>query len=413
MKWHYFLFQVKTFFTNPKNIGLYIVTALLALYFGIVSVPDHHVINRIDPYAIKKEYKDDTAFLKVAKKEFLQANKPNLTVIPSQGAKNAIETYPTILKYDKKRLVALKRKDWRTYTLYSSKWFKYVDHLIFVKENKNFMYPVEYGHNGIYKENGHFGYQRTHHFYNALLTSHANLNKNVLEENTALQRIQNSLSGWTTLVLIIIVIFCTADIFPRDKKYRTVITNIPLSKSTVLWVKTAVVELGVLLDFLMAFIIAVACIAPRYGLGSFNLRTTFYTGRLYFKIPFTYPTLGMYYLQLLIFTVIITFIFIHLTMLLSLLFRNEYVAEIVASIVAVSGKVFYFSMGMGFVHPFLQRLPTTYFTIGDSLSGNLSYMMDSPGWGFNEGINSLMLTVIVIEAIIFLICRTKKIPLIN
>ena len=100
-------------------------------------------------------------------------------------------------------------------------------------------------------------------------------------------------------------------------------------------------------------------------------------------------------------------------MLLSLLFRNEYVAEIVASIVAVSGKVFYFSMGMGFVHPFLQRLPTTYFTIGDSLSGNLSYIMDSPGWGFNEGINSLMLTVIVIEAIIFLICRTKKIPLIN
>lgn len=70
MKWHYFLFQVKTFFTNPKNIGLYIVTALLALYFGIVSVPDHHVINRIDPYAIKKEYKDDTAFLKVAKKNF-------------------------------------------------------------------------------------------------------------------------------------------------------------------------------------------------------------------------------------------------------------------------------------------------------------------------------------------------------
>ena len=158
MKWHYFLFQVKTFFTNPKNIGLYIVTALLALYFGIVSVPDHHVINRIDPYAIKKEYKDDTAFLKVAKKEFLQANKPNLTVIPSQGAKNAIETYPTILKYDKKRLVALKRKDWRTYTLYSSKWFKYVDHLIFVKENKNYMYSVEYGHNGLYKENGHVGY---------------------------------------------------------------------------------------------------------------------------------------------------------------------------------------------------------------------------------------------------------------
>ena len=413
MKWHYFLFQLKTFFANPKNIGLYIVTALLALYFGIVSVPNHHVVNRVDPYIIRKEYRDDTAFLKVAKKEFVQANNSTLTIIPSQGAKNAIETYPTILKYDKKRLVALKRGDWRTYTLYSSRWYKYIDYLIFVKENQNFMYPVEYGHSGIYKENGHFGYQRTYHFYNALLTGSANLNKNVLEEKTALQSIQKSLSGWTTLILIIIVIFYTADIFSRDKKYRTVIKNIPLSKSTVLWIKTAVVELGVLFDFLMAFIITIVCITPKYGLGSLSLKTTFYMGRLYFKVPFIYQTLGMYYLQLTIFAIVIVFIFIHLTMLLSLLFRSEYVAEIVASMVAVSGKVLYFSMGMGFVYPFLQQLPTTYFTIGDSLSGDLSYMMDSPGWGFNEGIMPLKLTILVIEIIIFLICRIKKMPLIN
>ncbi|MDE7056110.1 MAG: tellurium resistance protein TerC [Lactobacillus sp.] len=413
MKWYYFLFQLKTFFANPKNIGLYIVTALLALYFGIVSVPNHHVINRVDPYIIRKEYKDDSTFLNVAKKEFAQANKSALTIIPSQGAKNAIETYPTILKYDKKRLAALKREDWRLYTLYSSKWYKYIDYLIFVKENQNFMYPVEYEHNGIYKENGHFGYQRTYHFYTALLTSNSNLNKNILEEKTALQSIQNSLSGWTTLILIMIVIFYTADIFSRDKKHCTVIKNIPLSKSAILWIKTGVVELGVFLDFLMAFIIALACITPKYGLGSLSLKTTFYMGRLYFKVPFTYQTLGMYYLQLTIFVVLITFIFIHLTMLLSLLFRNEYVAEIAATVVAVSGKVLYFSMGMGFVYPILQQLPTTYFTIGDSLSGNLSYMMDSPGWGFNEGITSLLLTILVIEVIIILICRMKKIPLIN
>ena len=75
MRWHYFLFQLKTFFTNPKNIGLYIVTALLSVYFGLVSVPNHHVINSVDHYAIKREYKDDIAFLKVAKKEYEQANK--------------------------------------------------------------------------------------------------------------------------------------------------------------------------------------------------------------------------------------------------------------------------------------------------------------------------------------------------
>lgn len=88
-------------------------------------------------------------------------------------------------------------------------------------------------------------------------------------------------------------------------------------------------------------------------------------------------------------------------------------AEIIASLLAVSGKVLYFSMGMGFVYPFLQHLPTTYFTIGDSLSGNLAYLMDSPGWDFNAGIVPLVITILVIELIMLLICKTKKIPLVR
>ncbi len=88
------------------------------------------------------------------------------------------------------------------------------------------------------------------------------MNKNVLEERTALQRIQDSLSGWTTLILVLIVIFFAADILTNDRKYRTVVKNIPLNKSTILWLKTAVVEIGVLLDFLMAFIIAVILSCP-------------------------------------------------------------------------------------------------------------------------------------------------------
>lgn len=92
MRWHYFISQLKAFFVNPKNIGLYIATALLSLYFGLVSVPNHHVINRVDPYSIQKEYKNDTAFLKSAKKQYEQARKPWLTIDPSAGAKDAIAT---------------------------------------------------------------------------------------------------------------------------------------------------------------------------------------------------------------------------------------------------------------------------------------------------------------------------------
>lgn len=44
MKRQYFLFQLKIFLTNPKNVGLFFITVVLALYFGLVSAPQHHVI---------------------------------------------------------------------------------------------------------------------------------------------------------------------------------------------------------------------------------------------------------------------------------------------------------------------------------------------------------------------------------
>ncbi|KAB1972999.1 ABC transporter permease subunit [Lactobacillus crispatus] len=413
MKKQYFLFQLKIFLTNPKNVGLFFITIVLSLYFGLVSAPQHLVIENVDPYAISKEYQDDQAFLKVAEKEFARANKGNSSFNPSEGAKDAVTTYPTVIKYDHERLKALKGNNWHLYTKYSSMWYKKMDDLIWVKENQNYMYPLEYYHNNNYKEDGHFGYQRTFHFYDGLLKSKAKLNKNVLEERTTLQRLQQSLSGWTMIILIIIIILFTADMVTNDQKYRTVVKNIPLSKRTILWLKTAVIEIGVLFNFLVAFAIVILCTAPKYGFGSLNLLTPIYTGRLYFKTPFVYQTLGQYCLEFLFFAVVLTFIFIRLTLLLSLIFRNEYVAVIVASIFAMSAKVLYFSLGMGFVYPFLKHLPMTYFTIGESLTSNLSYLMDSPGWGFNDGIIPLVTLAIVIELTIWLFCQFRKVVLVK
>ena len=133
----------------------------------------------------------------------------------------------------------------------------------------------------------------------------------------------------------------------------------------------------------------------------------------YFKTPFVYQTLGQYYFGFLIFAVVITFIFIRLTLLLSLIFRNEYVAAIISSVLAMSAKVLYFSLGMGFVYPFLKQLPMTYFTIGESLTSNLSYLMDSPGWGFSDGIVPLLIFAIAIEAIIWLFCQFRNLVLVK
>ncbi|MEB3363178.1 hypothetical protein SDC49_04000 [Lactobacillus sp. R2/2] len=64
MKWRYFLFQLKAFLVNPKNVGLFIITIVLSLYFGLVSVPNHTVIEQVDPRPIQKNILTIKPFLK-------------------------------------------------------------------------------------------------------------------------------------------------------------------------------------------------------------------------------------------------------------------------------------------------------------------------------------------------------------
>ena len=82
MRWRYFLFQLKAFLLNPKNIGLFIATIIMSLYFGLVSVPNHEVIEQVDAKPIQKEYIDYKAFLKVARQEIAYSNKPGYFYFP-------------------------------------------------------------------------------------------------------------------------------------------------------------------------------------------------------------------------------------------------------------------------------------------------------------------------------------------
>ena len=414
MKRRYFVLQWRRFWQNRKNIGLLVLTVILSLYFGLVSVPNHHVIERVDPYAIQSELDDDQSFLKTAQKEVARAAHSRYAFHPSLGAQDAVSTYPTVIKYDRARLRALKRQDYRAYAKFSSRWYRYMDHLIYTAGDKNYTYPSEYYSTSTYPGyDGHYGYLKVIHLYGGLLKTGEPLTIDTLEERTTLQVLQRSLTGWTTLILLVIVCLFSCDLVTDDRRYRTILKEIPLHKTTIMWLKTAVAGLGILIDFFVAFLVVTACTAFRYGFGSFKLVAPIYRGRLYFKIPFSVMTLGRYSLLWLTFAILIVWLLIRLTMLISLLVRNEYVAALLTSLFTVSGKVAYFSLGMGFVYPQLAKFPMTYFTIGDSLSGYLSYLMDTPGWNFDWGIGPLLVAVLIVEALMVVVLKNRRFSLIK
>lgn len=415
MKHTYFLLQLKLFFTNSKNIGLFIISAVLALYFSLVSVPNHHIIETIDQPAIQAELDDHQAFIKIANKEFIQAqNNPN-ALPPSKGAKEAKRTYPTIISLDKQRLKALKKEDYRAYATASWKWYHYIDSQLFANTIQNYTYPSEYYSKTTYPGyDGHYGYSRITALYKKLAEDKkVHVTKNVLEEKTTLQVLQKSLSGWTILLLIMIVCLFACDLITNDQKARSILKNIPFTKRFQLWTKTIVGFIGIISNFLISFLIVVICTAPRYGLGSLDLPVPIYRGRAYYEFTFKTVNLGKYLLLFTILALLIIFAFVRLNIFLSLIFRNSYLTAIITSIFAISGKVFYFSLGMGYVYPWLRYLPMIYFTIGDSLSGYLSYLMGTPGWNFQWSIGPLVCLIVVIEVCILIFNQNKRFSIIK
>ena len=68
---------------------------------------------------------------------------------------------------------------------------------------------------------------------------------------------------------------------------------------------------------------------------------------------------------------------------------------------------------MGYVYPFLQNLPMTYFSIGESLTGNLAYLMDSPGWGFVAGLYPLIFAILIVEIFMIMISHSNRVSLVK
>ncbi|MBP2058928.1 hypothetical protein J2Z60_002119 [Lactobacillus colini] len=413
MKRTYFLLQLKLFFNNPKNIGLFIISAIVALYFGLVSAPNHHIIEKIDQPAIQAELDDHQAFIKIADKEFQRsANNPN-AMPPSKGAKEAKRTYPTIIKLDKLRLQALNNNNYRAYASFSWQWYHYLDSLLFQKAIQNYTYPSEYYSQTNYPGyDGHYGYSRITALYKGLSQGKTSVNKDILEERTSLQILQKSLSGWSVILLIIFVCLFTCDLLTYDQKFRTILKNIPLTKTFQLGTKLVVAFIGIIFNFLISFLIIILCTAPRYGLGSLSLAVPIYRGRPYYEFSFKTISLGRYFVYFSMMALLVILIFISLSILISLLIKNSYITAILTIIVAVIAKVSYFSLGMGYVYPWLRYLPTTYFTIGDSLSGYLSYLMGTPGWGFQWGLMPLLVLLIGLNLLLLIFSNSRRFSII-
>lgn len=395
----YFLFELQSFSRNKKNLAVIILLVIAALYYTLMVVPDYQPNERINEREIQKDHDSMVYWMENREGEGI-----------SSGAQFALAYFPTLIEIDAQRLEALEQEDYKAYTDWTSQWYEYEDAWTFGSPHFLSYNPVYYGTNQDYPhEEGSYWYRETAQRYNQYVKSGIDITPNILEERTALQNSYRLLNNPViAIILIAVVVIYANDIVTKDRKHLSITKSFPLSFSDKLWTKTFVVLATSAATFLGLFLLIFLVVGMQYGFGTFEIPITVFK-RVISEGRGTFETisLGTFFIQSLILFSLIVYLFTRMTILFSLLVRNEFF-NLLAGMSLIFTERLYYMRGIGFFLN-VDLLPPTFFPVGQVLSGYQNHLYNSTEITFQNGTISLIVTILIIELMLFIAVRFNKI----
>ncbi|PRY75911.1 hypothetical protein [Alkalibacterium olivapovliticus] len=395
----YFRFELKAFSRNKKNLAVIILLLLASLYYSIILVPDYQPNESVDESDIRSEHDSMVYWIDNMQGDGI-----------SSGAQFALAYYPELINIDSQRLQALEEEDYQNYTDWTAEWYTYQD-------TYTFGYPEFLSYNHVYYgpdqdyplQEGSYWYRETARRYEEYVNEGIDLTVDVLEERTALQTVYRLLNSTIVPILLItVIVFYANDIVVKDRKHLTITKSFPLSFSGKLWTKTMVVLTTTGVTILVFFLIILLAVGFRHGVGSFSIPITVYDGLvLQNRGTFNSISLGLFYIQAFSLLLLISYLFTRIIILLSLLVRNEFF-NLFAGIALIFTERLYYIRGIGSFSD-VDLLPSTFFPVGQVLSGYQNHLYNSPAITFENGVLSLMAAILLVEMILFIATRFKRI----
>ena len=117
----YFKFELIQFIFNKKNIAIYVILLFFACFYALKIAPSYDPTEKVDRDEIEARFLTREEFLNTV---VLDENTYPLTWF-------AASIYPEWNEYDKQRLDALEKNDFKKYAEATAKWYSYSDELIF------------------------------------------------------------------------------------------------------------------------------------------------------------------------------------------------------------------------------------------------------------------------------------------
>lgn len=232
----------------------------------------------------------------------------------------------------------------------------------------------------------------------------------IIQEKTSLQQLYLFLLELGPTILVILALFIAADVFIIGVKKRTQHIGVPLSWGRYLFVQSLATLSFVFLFFLAAagFFFLINGLLYGFGSRAFQVPQFIYSEE-YVTDMSVYRLMKMstFFLQSLPFVAILIYLFIRLTALFSLLFRQEVVVFLAGIFTFLFERLYYSRTTRQILGMDVSYFPQTYFDFGKVITGEKNFLLNTGTITPEKGLISLIVTVLVVELLLVAATRWR------
>ena len=390
--WSYLKIELSKFFTNRKNITIYVLLTCFALFYAIRLAPAYDPIEKVDILQMEASY--------LNREEFLISREGKDPTLSHPAVQYAIAIFSPWNTIELSRMEALQRKDLKAYARVTSEWYKFTDQQTY-KGGFYYYNPryYTYGNQEAHEE-GHLAYLATAARYEAYAELDSDITLEVLEEFTAIQTVYRLMDDFLPYVFFVGCLLLSVDIVLQDRKYPTLLRGYPIADWKKLIAKAVTALIGSLC-LIVPLLVAYIIIGIQFGFGSLDLPVPIKQGYSFKTI-----TMASYFaktgtLILCWFALIISFV-----ILLSVTLRNE-VANLIAGLILIFSEFMYLERGFAYFKP-VENYPPTYTQVGQVITNMKNYFYGTIQIEFSRGITLLIGCAAILFALALVVSLSKR-----
>lgn len=249
-----------------------------------------------------------------------------------------------------------------------------------------------------------------------LLSSDVDITYEMIEEKSALQVMKNIFLSFGPFLLLFSAIYFSNDILVRDSKQTTTVHGLPISWYQYLNTKSIAAFSYTVIVTIFLFIITLTLLTIANGFGSFQMGVPILhisTDDVFSVFDYELISIFKYFLLTLSLAPIFMFVFIRLSMILSLIFRNEWIVLILSSLFLFSERIYDMRGREKLLHIGIDKFPQTYFDFGQIVTGEKDYLIHGERVTFfnvellsyNRAIIVAILFLVIVEVLLLLFTR--------